>query len=88
MTGIGSKSIITLNKLGIFSIEDLVTYYPFRYNILKRSNLLEVMQDDNVVIDGVIDSKPSIFFFAKHKDKMTFKLKTNNMLLSIIIYNR
>ncbi|MCI8777549.1 MAG: ATP-dependent DNA helicase RecG [Bacilli bacterium] len=88
VTGIGSKSIITLNKLGIFSIEDLVTYYPFRYNILKRSNLLEVMQDDNVVIDGVIDSKPSIFFFAKHKDKMTFKLKTNNMLLSIIIYNR
>lgn len=88
MTGIGSKSIITLNKLGIFSIEDLVTYYPFRYNILKRSNLLEVMKDDNVVIDGVIDSKPSIFFFAKHKDKMTFKLKTNNMLLSIIIYNR
>lgn len=88
VTGIGSKSIITLNKLGIFSIEDLVTYYPFRYNILKRSNLLEVMQDDNVAIDGVIDSKPSIFFFAKHKDKMTFKLKTNNMLLSIIIYNR
>ncbi|MCI9434342.1 MAG: ATP-dependent DNA helicase RecG [Bacilli bacterium] len=88
VTGIGSKSIITLNKLGIFSIEDLVTYYPFRYNILKRSNLLEVMKDDNVVIDGVIDSKPSIFFFAKHKDKMTFKLKTNNMLLSIIIYNR
>ncbi len=88
VNGIGSKAIIALNKLSIYSVEKLVTYYPFRYNILKRSNLLELLQDDNVVIDGVIESKPNIFFFAKHKDKMTFKIKTDNMILSIIIYNR
>ncbi len=88
VTGIGTKAIDSLKKLGIYDVERLITYYPFRYNILKRSNLLETFQDDNIVIDGTIESRPSIFFFAKHKDKMTFKMKTDNMLLSIIIYNR
>lgn len=88
VTGIGTKAIDNLKKLGIYNVEGLVTYYPFRYNILKRSNLLEASQDDNIVIDGKIDSRANVFFFAKHKDKMTFKMRTDNMLLSIIIYNR
>lgn len=88
VTGIGTKAIDNLKKLGIYNVEGLVTYYPFRYNILKRSNLLETSQDDNIVIDGKIDSRANVFFFAKHKDKMTFKMRTDNMLLSIIIYNR
>ena len=37
--GIGVKSEELLNKLGIMTIEDLLTYYPVRYEILKRSDL-------------------------------------------------
>ena len=29
--GIGPKSELLLNKLGIYNIEDLLTYYPVRY---------------------------------------------------------
>ncbi len=88
ITGIGPKTISHLNKLGIFNIENLLTYYPFRYNVLKRSNLDEIEQDDNIVIDGKISSRPNVFFFAKGKDKMTFKLECDNRIFSIIIYNR
>ena len=37
--GIGPKSLSLLNKIGIYTIEDLVTHYPFRYEILERNNL-------------------------------------------------
>ena len=31
--GIGPKSEILLNKLGIMNVYDLITYYPSRYEI-------------------------------------------------------
>ena len=37
--GIGPKSISLFNKIGIHKLEDLVTYYPFRYNIIKKTNI-------------------------------------------------
>lgn len=88
IVGIGSKTVTNLNKLGINNGEDLLSYYPFRYNVLKRSNLCDAKTDDNIVIDGIVNSKPNVFFFAKHKDKMTFKILADNLLLSVIIYNR
>ena len=86
--GIGEKAILNLNKLGIFTVEDLLNYYPFRYNILKRSDIDSLEQHDNIVIDGIVESNATAFFFAKRKDKMTFKLNTGNNVFSIIIYNR
>ena len=38
---IGPKTLNLLNKIKIKDTNDLVTYYPFRYNIIKRSNLKE-----------------------------------------------
>lgn len=88
MVGIGTKTIASLNKLGINSSTDLLSYYPFRYNVLNRSNLSDMKTDENIVIDGTVNSKPNVFFFAKHKDKMSFKILADNLLLSVIIYNR
>ena len=36
--GIGSKSLSLLNKLGIYSVNDLITYYPVRYDVLKQTD--------------------------------------------------
>ena len=32
--GIGDKSVLQLNQLGIYSVEDLLEYYPYRYEFL------------------------------------------------------
>ena len=50
--GIGPKSLALLNKINIYTIEDLVTHYPFRYEILKRNDLQEVEDGEKIVIDG------------------------------------
>ena len=38
--GIGPKTIELLNKLNITTIEDLLSYYPYRYDYLIVTNLL------------------------------------------------
>lgn len=37
--GIGPKTANILRRLGINNSYDLVTYYPFRYDIIKRTDL-------------------------------------------------
>ena len=86
--GIGPKTIKLLNKLGINDIESLVTYYPFRYDILKRSNINELEDNDKIIMDGVVENIPSIFHFNRRMDKMSFRLNTGNYLMNVTIFNR
>ncbi len=88
LKGIGPKTLSLLNKIGIEDSEDLVTYYPFRYDILQRSNILDLKQDDKIIIDGVVESVPSLYRFKSRMDKMTFRFNTGDMLLKVTIYNR
>ena len=61
ISGIGPKTITYLNKLGICDMESLISYYPFRYNILKRSDLSLIQNGDNVVLDGTVYSITTVF---------------------------
>lgn len=86
--GIGPKTLNILGRLGINSTYELLTYYPFRYNFIKRSDISTLNQDDQIVIDGVVETNATVVYLKNHKDKMTFKLNTNNTLLNVVIFNR
>ena len=86
--GLGMKTCEKLDKLGIKDIKSLLTFYPFRYNIIKRSNLKEAKYNEQITIDGIIESIPSIFYFKGKKDKMNFKLNTGFKTFNIVIFNR
>ena len=86
--GIGAKSELLLNKLGIMNINDLLTYYPMRYEILKRSDLTTVTEEDKVIIDGKVDSIPLILRFNKGLNKMNFRLAIPNGVVGVSIFNR
>ena len=86
--GIGPKTIKSLNKLGIYSIDDLVLFYPFRYDVLEKSDINALEQDDKIIIDGIIESVPTVFYFSKKKNRMTFRVNSDNRILNITIFNR
>ena len=86
--GIGTKSESLLNKLGIITVDDLLTYYPVRYDILKRSDLDKAEIDEKVIIDGKVDSIPLILRFNKGLNKMNFRLAISNGVVGVSIFNR
>ena len=86
--GIGPKTAENLIKSGIETISDLLTYYPYRFEIFARSNIKELIDEDRIVIDGIVENIPSIFFFNKKMNKMTFRINTGEYILSAVIYNR
>ena len=86
--GIGPKTKELLEKLQIYTIEDLVNHYPFRYEILKRSNLNELKDGDKITIDGVIEGQPTIIYLSPKMKKIIFRINTGTNILNITIYNR
>jgi len=86
--GIGPKTIKYLNKLNIYNIEDLIHHFPFRYEVLNRSNILQAMQDEKVIIDGKIETKPVIIRYRGRQNRMSFRLMTSELLIQVNVYNR
>ena len=86
--GIGPKSLTLLNKINIYTVEDLVTHYPFRYEILRRNNLQEVEDGEKIVIDGKVESIPILMRFKAGLNKMNFRLVTPSGVVGVSIFNR
>lgn len=86
--GIGPKSLLLLNKLGINTVDDLVTHYPFRYDILTRSELKNVTEEEKVIIDGKVESIPILLRFKAGLNKLNFRLITPSGVVGVSIFNR
>ena len=86
--GIGPKSLSLLNKIGIYTIEDLVTHYPFRYDVLERNDLSSVEDGEKITIDGKIESVPILMRFKAGLNKMNFRLVTASGVVGVSIFNR
>ena len=86
--GIGPKTILSLNSLGIYTLDDLLNYFPYRYNVLKPVSLSTASDDDQVLINGYIENPIKVFFIKKNLNKLSFKLNTGTELINVPIFNR
>ena len=86
--GIGSKSLALLNKLNIETVEDLITYFPVRYDILKRTDFNNLKEDEKVIIDGRVESIPLVVRIKAGLNKMNFRLVSQNSIFGVSIFNR
>lgn len=86
--GIGPKTKELLTKLQIYTIEDLINHYPFRYEVLKKSNLQEIKDGDKIIIDGVIEGQPTVIYLSPKFKKIILRINTGQNILNITIYNK
>lgn len=86
--GIGPKTKELLNKIKIYTVEDLLNYYPYRYDIIKRSDLSNLSDGDKIIIDGIVEGQPTTIYINKSLKKMIFRISAKTMILNITLYNR
>ena len=86
--GIGPRALALLSKMGIHTLEDLVTHYPFRYDVLVRGNLQETEDEGHIIIDGKVESTPVLMRFKAGLNKMNFRLVTTSGVVGVSIFNR
>ena len=86
--GIGPKKALKLNKLNIFTIKDLLYYFPRAYE--DRSKVKKIWQlehDEKACTKGVITSVKS--HVAKNNIKISkFIIKDETALLTLVFFNQ
>ena len=86
LKGIGPKTISYLKKLNIESINDLVSYYPYRYNTYSFDQLKET--DETIIVSAMIESAPVVSYIKRNLNKLSFKTMINNSIVNVVIFNR
>lgn len=87
--GVGPRSAMLLNKLNITDVDTLVSHYPYRYDLIKRSDLTSSNEEDKVIVDGKIDSPPILIRLKGNLNKMNLRLITSDgKVVGVSIFNR
>lgn len=85
---IGPKTAKTLNNLGIYSSEDLIRNYPYRFLIFAKRDINNPKYYDEFVSDGIVESMPTLNFFKGKMNRLTFRCNVQNKIVKVVIFNR
>ena len=85
---IGPKTAKTLNNLGIYSSEDLIRNYPYRFLIFAKRDINNPKYYDEFVSDGIVESMPTLNFFRGKMNRLTFRCNVQNKIVKVVIFNR
>lgn len=88
LKGVGEKFAEELSTLGIKTIEDLLFYFPYRYDVFEIKPLAECIHDDQVTISGKVIHDPMLNFYGKRKSRLTFMLEVDGVAVKAVMFNR
>lgn len=86
--GIGPKSLLALKALNLYTKDDVINYFPYRYNVYTPVKLRECSEGDTCTITGYVESAAKVFFIRKNLNKFSFAFNTGSELVNVTIFNR
>lgn len=86
--GIGPKSLLALKALNLYTKDDVINYFPYRYNVYIPVKLRECSEGDTCTITGYVESAAKVFFIRKNLNKLSFAFNTGSELVNVTIFNR
>ncbi|MCC5894973.1 MAG: ATP-dependent DNA helicase RecG [Alkalibacterium sp.] len=88
LSGVGAKRVEALNELGIVTIEDLLTHYPFRYEDLTVKAIDEIEDNEKVVLEGVAISDGVVSHFGRKRNRLTFRINCDHVIVTVTFFNQ
>ncbi|HEX6593896.1 MAG TPA: ATP-dependent DNA helicase RecG [Bacillota bacterium] len=88
LKGVGKKTAEDLNRMDIYTVEDLLFYFPNRYNFFEIKPLEQLLHEDKVTIEGTVLYEPSLSFFGRKKSRLTFTIQVENVAVKAVMFNR
>ena len=64
LPGVGPKSAEKYKKLGIETVEDLLLYFPFRYEDFKSKNVLDLEDGEKAVVSGIVATPANVQYMV------------------------
>lgn len=77
-----------LEQLNLNSIQDILLFYPIRYEILEYIEPENQKINDQVIVEGIICSKIKIAYFGNNKSVINFDIECQNIRYHITAFNQ
>ncbi|WP_304227637.1 ATP-dependent DNA helicase RecG [Lactobacillus kitasatonis] len=88
LKGVGTKTAADLGSLGIYSIYDLLFYFPFRYDELQTLPLDQIMDGQKVMLKGIVATEPFVSRFGYKKSRLSFKIRIDHDIVMVNFFNQ
>ncbi len=87
--GIGEETAGALTELNIYTVEDLLEHFPFRYEDYRLRDLSDVRHDERITVAGKIQSEPVLQYYGRKRSRLTVKLLiSDRFLIQAVFFNQ
>ena len=88
LKGVGPRSFEYYQKLGIETVGDLLTYFPFRYEDVAERSVLELLDGEKATILAEVVTPPNLTYFAAQRNRLSFKAKQGAVVIGVSFFNQ
>ena len=88
LPGVGPKSAEKYAKLGIENLQDLLLYFPFRYEDFKTKQVLELEDGEKAVLSGQVVTPASVQYYGFKRNRLRFSLKQGEVVFAVNFFNQ
>lgn len=75
LKGVGPKTVQAMAKLDIYTLYDLVTHFPFRFENIQARELSTVLDGEKVSLRGRIITEPAVHYYGGRKNRLNFQFE-------------
>ena len=88
LPGVGPKRLESLESLGIKNIYDLLFYFPFRYEDMEAKSLDQAVDQEKILLKGVVASEPILARFGYKKTRLNIRILTEGESIMVTFFNQ
>lgn len=85
---VSEKKQEILKNMNIHNVEDLLTYYPHRYEIWELKKKNEWQLEEKVIFEGIIVNSASVIRLKGKQSMTRFKVNYDDDIIDITLFNR
>jgi len=88
LKGVGKETAAILNELGIYNIQDLLMYFPYRYEDFRLKDLVETPHNEQITIEARVESHPAVFFMGRNKSRLQVSARSGRHIVKVVFFNQ
>ena len=89
LKGIGEKKALALNKLGVFSLYDLISFFPRKYEDRSRiSPIASTMDGESACIQAMVADTPRLSHIRRGMDIVKLRAVDDSGVVDITFFNQ
>lgn len=88
LPGIGEKTALKLYQLGIQTVQDVLMYFPFRYDDFMMKSFFDLEDGEKTVLVGEVIRPATVQYYGFKRNRLRFSIRQDEAVVSVSFFNQ